>query len=226
MKKLTILLAWVIFALASNFAYTQDATEILNKHIEALGGYDNIKAIKSVKVKQTVTAQGYDIQQSLIILPGEGLRSETNAVGNVTIISVKGDSGWQINPAQYGNNTPVALSASMVKAIKGQADIFGPLIDFKEKGYKMELQGTEKVNDEEAYKLKVTIKENLDIVTFISKKSYMVLRTVVSGNETNFYDYYKVDGFMQPSSMEVISRNGKITIGERKIEINVKVDCE
>lgn len=223
MKKLTFLLAWVL-TLATNFAFAQDATEILTKHIEALGGYDNIKAIKSVKIKQTVTAQGYDIQQNLVIIPGDAIRSETNAVGNITIISVKGDSGWQINPAQYGNSTPVALSTGMVKALKGQADIFGPLMDFKEKAYKMELQGTEKINDEEAYKLKVTIKENLDMTVYIGTKSFMALRTVLGGAETNFYDYYKVNGFMQPSTVELVSRNGKVSISDRKIEINGSID--
>lgn len=223
MKKLTFLLAWV-FTLATNFVYAQDAVEILTKHIEALGGYDNIKAIKSVKIKQTVTTQGYDIQQTLVIIPGDAIRSETNAVGNITIISVKGDSGWQINPAQYGNSTPVALSSGMVKTLKGQADIFGPLVDFKEKAYKMELQGTEKVNDQDAYKIKVTIKENLDMTVYIGTKSFMALRTTLGGAETNFYDYYKVNGFMQPSTVELISRSGKASISDRKIEINGSID--
>lgn len=223
MKKLTFLLAW-IFTLATNFTFAQDAAEILTKHIEALGGYDNIKAIKAVKIKQTVTTQGYDIQQTLILIPGDAIRSETNAVGNITIISVKGDSGWQINPAQYGNSTPVSLSAGMVKALKGQADIFGPLVDFKKEAYKMELQGTEKVNDEEAYKIKVTIKENFDMTVYIGKQSFMALRTVAGGAETNFFDFYKVDGFMQPSTIELVSRNGKASISDRKIEINGAID--
>lgn len=216
-------MAWV-FALAPNWVYAQeDATSILTKHIEAVGGLDKIKAVVSVKISQNISAQGYDIQQKLVIIPHDAVKSETNAMGSISIVSVKGESGWQINPAVYGNQTAVALKAGMVKAIKAQGDvIFSPLMDWK--NYKITLVGSEKVNDEEAYKLNVTVKENTEMTVFIGKTSFMILRTVSPGNEANYLDYINVNGFMLPSTVEMVARSGKMTITDRKFEINAIID--
>lgn len=221
MKKLTfILMAWV-FSLASNSVFAQeDAASILTKHIEAVGGFENIKSVKSVKISQTVSAQGYEIQQKLCFIPNEAFKSETNTAGNIETIVVKGDSGWHVNPMAYGNSTPVLLKSSMVKGIKAQGDVlFSPVLNWKT--YKVALLGSEKVNDEEAYKLTVTIKENTDVTVFIGKTSFMVLRTLSAGNEVNYLDYIKVSGFMLPSTVEMITRTGKVSVGDRKFEINV-----
>jgi phosphotransferase system IIB component len=224
MKKLTLMLMAWVFALATNWVYAQeDATSILTKHIEVVGGFDNIKAVKSVKISQTVSTQGYDIQQKLTIIPNEAIKSETNAMGTISVVSVKGESGWQINPAVFGNETPVQLKSGMIKALKAQGDvIFSPLMDWK--SYKSALVGSEKVNDEEAYKLNITIKENTEMTVFIGKTSFLILRTVLPGNEANYLDYINVKGFMLPTTIEMIARNGKMTITDRKFEINTVVD--
>lgn len=224
MKKLTlIIMAWVFTLVSISVFAQEDATSVLTKHIESVGGSDNIKAVKSVKISQTVSAQGYEIQQKLSFIPNEAFKSETNTAGNIEIIVVKGDSGWHVNPMAYGNSTPVVLKASMIKNIKSQGDVlFSPLLNWK--NYKVVLVGSEKVNDEEAYKLNITVKENNEMVVFIGKTSFMILRTISAGNEVNYLDYIKVNGFMLPSTVEMATRNGKVSVSDRKFEINVALN--
>ncbi len=54
------------------------------------------------------------------------------------------------------------------------AGVFSMLVDYAKKGYTAELQGTSKVNKEECYKVKLTMKDGLAGTFYINKNSFLV----------------------------------------------------
>ena len=128
-----------------------------------------------------------------------------------------------------GMTEPQPMPAEQFKSSQAQLDIQSPFLNYKEKGNTVELDGTEKIGDEDNYKLKVTFKNGLVTTYFIGSKNNMVNKTkgkrIVNGEttdvETTFSDYKKnADGYM--FAYAASSTNGDISFD--KIETNVKVD--
>jgi hypothetical protein len=144
-----------------------------------------------------------------------------------------GKNGWQIMPFM-GKKDPELMSADEAKEIEENADLDGPLVDYKRKGHQIELQGKEKIEGTDAYKLKVTLK-NGDVQTiYIDSDSFLDIKEVtkrtVRGTEQEIEsaigDYKPVDGIMFPFAVESgikgTDQKQKLTI--TKVELNVPAD--
>ena len=74
---------------------------------------------------------------------------------------------------------PEALPQTRCKDMEEQADMDGPLVDYKAKGHTVELLGKEKVEGSDAYKLKVTLK-NGDVRTiYLDADRFLEVKTGV-----------------------------------------------
>jgi outer membrane lipoprotein-sorting protein len=158
---------------------------------------------------------------------------EITLQGLVAVQAYDGKTGWQIMPFQ-GKKDPEATGEDDTKALAEQADIDGPLVDYKAKGNKVELLGKEPVEGTDAYKLKVTLKNgevrtiSLDADSFLEIKveSKRTIRDTEREAESTLGDYKEVEGMMMPfsveSGMKGAPQKQKITI--EKIEINPAID--
>ena len=126
------------------------------------------------------------------------------------------------------------MSADEKKDLEENADIDGPLVDYKSKGNKVELLGKDKLEGSDVYKLKATLK-NGDVVTiYLDADSYLEVKEEVKRNvrgtdqevESLLGDYKEVNGLMFPFSMENgikgSQQKEKLTIS--KIELNIPVE--
>jgi hypothetical protein len=130
--------------------------------------------------------------------------------GLTQVQAFDGSQAWQINPFQ-GRKDPEKLSADDAKGMgEDAADVLGALVDYKEKGYRLESLGTEDVDGTEAYKLRVS-RPNGDLLYLYLDPDYFleiraVSRRVEHGvpNETitDYGDYEKVKGVYLPLSQE------------------------
>ena len=66
-----------------------------------------------------------------------------------------GKTGWKIEPFE-GKKDAESLSEEELKSIIEDSDLDGPLVNYAQKGNKVEYVGTEPVEGTDAYKLKVT----------------------------------------------------------------------
>jgi hypothetical protein len=114
-----------------------------------------------------------------------------------------------------------------------QADIEGPLVNYKEKGHTVELVGQEDVEGTPTHKLKVTLKNGQVRYFFIDQTNNIELKIVAlikrEGAEqqvdTYLGDYQTVDGFVIPFSIENRVKDQTITqIALEKAEFNIEVD--
>ena len=112
------------------------------------------------------------------------------------------------------------------------ADIDGPLVDYKAKGNTVEYLGHSVVDGDDALRLKVTLK-NGDVLYYdldpdsyleIRREAQEYIRGSVKESVTEYGSYKAVDGVMYPFSMAIWPKNDPTqtaTVTIDKVEVNV-----
>jgi outer membrane lipoprotein-sorting protein len=228
--------AWLLVAgLTGAAMQAQTADEIINKHLQARGGKDKIKAIQSERMTgKLVMGQGMEAPVIMELARPNKMRMEFTLQGMTGIQAYDGKAGWSVMPFM-GKTEPEKMSDEDIKQAEDQADMDGMLVDYKEKGHQVEYAGKEDVEGTPAYKLKVT-KKNGDVVNvYIDADSYMEIKQAgkvkVRGQEiegqSTFGDFKTVDGLIFPFSIEQKAQGapGGMTISISKIEVNPTLDA-
>ncbi|MEN3333196.1 MAG: hypothetical protein V7641_2561 [Blastocatellia bacterium] len=231
-KNLILLFAFTLLLTVAASAQTVD--DIIKKSTEARGGLQKIKAIKSLKAtgKLTITSQGVEIPITLQQKRPNAFRMDATFQGQSVVQAYDGESGWQVNPFQ-GVNEPDKMAGDDLKEAQEQADIDGPLVDYKEKGNTVELVGKEDLEGTPAYKLKVTLKNGDVRYVYIDAANYLELKVTAKRRspggeqEVDIYpsNYKPVNGVLFPFSTEQkIAGQTQIQITIDKIDIDAAVD--
>jgi outer membrane lipoprotein-sorting protein len=227
-------LVYVAVGLFSLVSSAQTADEIIAKSISARGGSEKIKAVQSQRLTGNISF-GPDAEGVLIVemkRPGK-MREQFTLGGKTMIRTTNGTSGWSVNPFA-GKDVPGPLSADEMRTMNQKADFDRPLVDYKGKGNQIELLGKERIEDKDAYKLKVTLKDGQLRYDYIDASTYQEIKwegkIVADGREIEavsyFKDYRDVNGVMYPFRIEseTSSSAAKQTITFEKIEINPVLD--
>jgi outer membrane lipoprotein-sorting protein len=208
MKNLIIFGLFILSLVIAQFAQAQTVDEIINKHIAALGGTENLNKIQSVLMEGSLSVQGADVSITTTEVNNKLSRQDFNVMGMHGFDMTTDKDGWKYMPF-YGMQQPEPKNAEEVKDGQTALDIAGPLVNYAAKGHKVELQGKEDVNGTQCYKLKVTLAGGKEITFFIDPATNMITRTKnkekVNGQETDvqtdFADYKDVDGVKMPYSI-------------------------
>ena len=141
--------------------------------------------------------------------PGK-MRFELQVAGKTALQVYDGANGWKLRP--YLNRLDVEpYTAEEVKVVSMQSELDGPLVDYAAKGTRIESEGTEKVEDRDTYKLKLTLKSG--DVTHVWVDAQTFLETKVQGQprrldgtdhpvEVYYRDYRNVNGLQIPFVLE------------------------
>ncbi|WP_221393246.1 outer membrane lipoprotein-sorting protein [Dyadobacter sp. NIV53] len=217
-------------AFVSVSAYAQTVDEIVDKHVAALGGLDKISAITTIVTERSMAIQGMEIPSKTILVVGKYLRTESTVMGNSMVQVVDGTTGWMILPTMMGGTgEPQDMPADQLKQQIGQLDPFGSLVNYKEKGNKVELVGKEKLDKKDVFHLKVTTKDGQAIDQFLDANTYLLskLKVDVNGQEAEIglFDYKDVEGIKFPNAMDISNdQMGVMSLITNKITLNSKVD--
>jgi outer membrane lipoprotein-sorting protein len=189
----------------SSFLYAQDVDEIIENYFENTGGLDNWKNLKSMKISAVMNQGEMQLDVTIYQKRDNLQRTEIQFQGKTIVQAYDGETGWMINPLT-GSEAPQKLPAEMLEEIKDQK-FESELLDYKEKGHSVDLEGKEEIEGTETYKLKLT-KENGDVEYYFLETEYFVpimQRKMVKfgpakGQETETYisDYQEVGEFMMP----------------------------
>lgn len=228
-----VLLSSVALA-GSAHAVTVD--ELVAKNIEARGGMENIKALQSLKSEgRLYFTGGFSVELGYVDMVRRGgkYRNEASLQGLTAVQAYDGKDAWQIQPFQ-GRKDPEKLSADQAKSFARNADIDGPLVDWKAKGHKVEYLGTEDVDGTEAHKLKISLKDGDTQYVYLDPDHFLEIRNITQTKmrgvefeqETDVGNYEKVAGVYVPFSYESgpkgQPKNQKVSI--EKAEANVELD--
>jgi outer membrane lipoprotein-sorting protein len=227
-----LIIAAVLVAVTGASARAESVDDIIAKHLKARGGADKVQSVQTLRMTgKLVAGPGIEAPFTIEVKKPGRMRFEVTVQGMTIVQTVDGDSGWTIQP-MTGKKDAEHMSADDLKEAQDQADIDGPLLDYKKKGHKVELAGKEKVEGTDAYKLKV-IKKNGDIVyVYLDADAFLEIKSegkrVMRGTPVDFEsttgDYKEVNGVMFPFSAELDSKGEKVKLSFTKIEVNPKID--
>jgi outer membrane lipoprotein-sorting protein len=203
----------------SSAAYAQTVDEVVAKNIAAKGGEAKLKAIDTLRQTGTINLQGQTAQIMTAAKRPNLSRQEISIMGTKLTMVFDGTKAWMLNP-MVGPD-PIEMPAEQAEMIKDQADIDGPLMDYKTKGSTVELVGLEDVDGKKAYHLRISRKGLPPQEVFIDSTTNLDVKavTVVPGSgtmEVLFSDYRSVDGMMVPFSVK--STAAGMTISELKLD--------
>jgi outer membrane lipoprotein-sorting protein len=205
MKKLVTL---AVAALVCSLSIGQTADEIVQKHIQAIGGADAWKKVNSVYMEGAMNVMGRDVEVKITQLHQKGSRQDISVAGinNYTISTPT--YGYNYWPVQ-GQTKPEPMTPEDVKEGIDDLDLQGNLIDYQAKGHAIEYLGTEDIDGTECHKLKVVRKNSGEQTIFIDPASYYIVRSVSkrksNGQEmelkSDLSDYRDVNGLKIPHSI-------------------------
>ena len=214
----------------------QTVDELVSKNIEARGGLAKIKAVKSMKMTGHLTiGPGTEAPMTIELTRPNKMRLDFTVQGTTISQAYDGKQGWQLNPLG-DSKTAKRMSPDDQKEAEEQADIDGPLVDWKTKGHKVELVGKEKFEGTDAYKLRVTLKTGSVRYMFLDANSFLyihgeekrTIRGTEMETEQTIGDYKDVGGLLMPHSFEsgVKGHPEKQKLTIEKIELDVPISDE
>lgn len=232
MHRFMLILAVAFIAVGNLSAITLE--EILAKNLAARGGKAKLEAIKTYTVDGTMTmAQGMDLSFTQAMKRPMKYRMDMSFQGMSMVSAFDGTTAWSKNP-MAGNKVEKAPE-SEVKRMAEQADLDGVLINSKEKGYKLELVGTEDIDGSTAYKIKVTDKDNEVSHMFIDATTWLEImwskNISMMGQEADveimMSNYQDVGGVQMPMLMEIRSEGQTVmsmTYSNPKVNVPLSDD--
>lgn len=225
MKKTVRILFFILFTPC--LFYAQTADEIIEKHLEAIGGKARLNNLNSVIMEGKVSAQGMEIPMNTTIVNKKGFRLDFSVMGMDAWMIMRPDSGWSFMPFQ-GQTAPEAIPEDQLHESIDRLDLSTDLCDYKEKGNTIEYLGMDDVEGTECYKLKCISKRGKLSYHLIDPDSYYIVKTISKEKaggrefnvETKFSNYKKIDGgYVFPHTIE--SQNGPVDM--IKITVNSKI---
>jgi photosynthetic reaction center cytochrome c subunit len=210
-----------------NLASLPQPPAIVARYVEALGGANALRRIKSRVIKGTMTAFGHampveiyaqapDMRASVMKLPrGQG----------VTIYN--GYGGW----ASMMPRPPHPLEGSELDQARLDADFYFPL-DIQQTFRSLRERPPQKVGDEEAYVVLGIRPGEPPVQLFFSKQSGLLLRMVYLTQtavgplpqQTDYSDYREVNGVKVPFRWTVAQPRGQSTVQVTQVLQNVPIN--
>jgi hypothetical protein len=225
------------------------AEQIIERNVTARGGLQAWRGVQTLSMSGKLEAGGNEsstypvqgVKRGGVQLPkrpaeqmqlpfrleskrSRKLRLEIDFRGQTAIQTYDGTNGWKLRP--YLNRHEVEpFTADEMKAAAFQSDLDGPLVDYAAKGTKAELEGTDKVEGKDNYRLKLTFKDGQSQHVWVDAKTF--LESKIEGTprrldgkyhpvEIYYREYKTVSGIVVPYVTETKVQGVKQT---EKIEV-------
>jgi outer membrane protein assembly factor BamB len=199
-------------ALSSAKVEAGSVDDVVARYVAAHGGAERWKAVRSLEGSGTYTSFSQDHPFSLKRKRPGRYRFETRMMGTPVTQAHDGTSAWWIFPP-YGVNQAAKAPEPDAVLIAREAEIEPVLVDWKEKGHKVELAGPGDVNGQKTVALKITLANgweetwHLDPQTWleVAVDSMVIDHTQPGGRMAQrayFSDFKTVDGLMIPHRIE------------------------
>jgi len=231
-RRIPVLIATLV--LLALPASAQSVDDIIAHYFKTVGGMEKIQSVKTLRrTGKFIGGGGFEAAILQENKRGNLVREEFALQGMVGINAYDGKTGWKIEPWN-GKKDAEALGEEEMKSILEDADFDGPLVNYRQKGNKVEFAGLDTFEGTDTFKLKVTRPNGDTYVYYLDTDYYVPIkidtRRIVRGAEREYEtvlgDYKEVAGWYLPYSVEIGvkgSQDKAKTVYE-KIEANVSID--
>jgi hypothetical protein len=219
--------------LVSGGASAQTVDEIVAWHIDARGGKAALEAIQTVRIERTIAATFNDLDVVIYKKRPALYRSEVKPEGSAAPPTVRGfaETAWET----VGGKTAVRDGAAAVEQRELDADFDGILVNYRDKGHSVALEGRQRAGATDAWKLKVTLKSGAVRYVYLDAATWLDSRhegTIEIGpnrrveTTITFGDWREVGGVKFPFAIDEERKapGQTFTTYTRKIEVNVPMD--
>ncbi len=186
----------------------KDVDEIISRYYEAIGGYDQLKAVKTKIIRGTYVEPGYGLIMNGETISIRGDKRLARGTGELIGYFYEGYNGEQVWEYYKGDTIPRIMDGEAEKASRRGAEFDDSFVDYREKGHKVELQGLINLEGSEVYQINVTLSDGWEKVYYIDSRSFLVKAMRKSmplharGDDINFlvfFDQYRpVAGVLYP----------------------------
>ena len=191
--------ALIIVPLTASLA-AQDPSDILDRHLKAMGGLAKIQSVHAIRMKGSIQAAlGLTLPVVMEAARPNKARMEIHSDERDFLRVFDGAQGWVSDPARNGELRPFT-TAELQAAQSGTFD--GELVQPEARGARVELEGRELFNQRDTYRLKITEKDGawsrhwIDAQLFLEMQVEHELDTEEGKRTetTRYSDFRLVDG--------------------------------
>lgn len=194
--------------------------QIIDRDVVAKGGLQAWRAVQTMTYSGKVDAGGKHDTQLPFVLQMKRPRKtrvEIEFQGDKAIQIYDGYKGFKFRPF-LGRRDVEPYSADELKAASSEPDLDGFLVDYAAKGTQVTLEGVEKVEGRDAYKLKLTMKSGQVRHLWVDAESFLDVK--IEGTpkrmdgrmrpvEIYYRDYRSVNGLVVPYVLETAVQGAK-----------------
>jgi hypothetical protein len=211
--------------------------ELMKNYVNATGGEANWRKLTSRVTESDIDLENQGVKAVSISYAKSPNRSASETT--MTALGKKIATGWEYFD---GTNGEEAYSFAPVEKFAGKrledarlAADFYSMLDWPSKYKKIEVTGTAKVGDEEAFVVSFESEKGTPFKEYYSTKSFLLLKRegVVPSSTSpqqlpytvTYSDYRQVDGVMLPFKVVSYSiANGNIVTTVKSVKHNVSID--
>jgi len=205
----------------------QSVDELISKNLAAKG-WSKLQGVQSVKQIAKVTMQGMEAEMTIYLKRPNRVRQEVAIGGRKVINAFDGVTPWIINP-MVGSTRPIALSGPQADMLREQSDFDGPLVDYKAKGFTLELVGLEALGDRKVHHLRLVSSSRQVVHLFLDTTTLLEVKRSTDVDmlklEQEFSDFRAVEGITMPFVIRTLT-NGvpQSEFRVQSVEFNVQMD--
>jgi hypothetical protein len=212
----------------------QTADEVIEKYIRFMGGEKKWKRVKTIITNGEYDYGGVVFPFTTYAKSPDRYKFVVPFEGKYYAQGYDGTKGWKIDA--FKNETKPALlegKAALAMANEADVDLQTPFINYKAKGHRIELQGTDTVGNKQYYKIGL-LKNDGESETyyFDPVDGSLFLKIAVAKNpelqgailHTYYSDYRDVEGLKFPfKSFSKTGEQAVLSVIITKVKLNVDV---
>jgi hypothetical protein len=219
---LSACLSLAMIGAASAATANLTAAQIIEKNVSAKGGAQAWRAVQTMTFSGKMEAGGkQNVQLPFVLEKKRPRKTRIELVfANDTAVQVyDGVNGWKLRP-YLGRKDVEPYSPEELKSAAFESELDGPLVDYAAKGNTVELEGVEKVEGHDAYKLKITLKGGLVQHIWVDAETFLEVKLEGTPRRMDgrmrpvsifLRDYRSVNGLMVPYVVETAVEGNRAT---------------
>ncbi len=190
-----------------------DATKVMNDYLDAIGGKDQLNAVKSISVEMDMQMQG---------MPLTGIQKKMAPNKELMVVMMQGQAvNKQVFDGEKGYEEQMGRKSDMeagdIAEKKANTSIFDQLSILNNKAYKLSIKGIEKINGADAYKVEVVSPGGSTNTQYYDVKTKFLLREEEDEEgpggmqvtvTKDYSDYKKVGNIMIPHQITITQAAG------------------
>lgn len=198
--------------------FSQDASSVVEKMIEASGGRKKLESIKDTTISGTfeMTQMGFEGSMTISHKEPNLMRQDIEVMGMLITNAFDGEKGWMVNP-QTGA-TEELPEDRQEESKRGALSYGNSILLYPEKhGVTYKLKGEETIDDVKCVVLEQVFSDGHVVTMYVDSGTHLIyktkqLSTGQMGTEVDtevvFSDYKEVDGMPAPHSL-IIYQDGE-----------------